>query len=97
MVEYLHQAIRASKNEEITISAIIRDDAGVSITSRATLEVLDGDNVIVVINGDYDSANEVWDFIISKEALKELRCDRYYYTIKQANSSLNFKQPLYLV
>lgn len=97
MVEYLHQAIRVSKDEEITISAIIKDEDGVSVATGATLEILDGDNTVAIVYGDYDSVNDVWDFEISKEVLLELRCGRYFYTIKQDNNSLNFKQPLYVV
>jgi hypothetical protein len=95
MVEYLHDAIRATAGQEITISAKITDDNEAIIKDSCGLMLYDGEDMLVMVNGFYYEDTEQIQFTIPAEVTKGLK-GRYWYCFCQNGKSLCFKQPIYL-
>lgn len=95
MVEYLYNAIRATAGNDLTVAAIITDDAGEAITEGCSLMFHDKDKeLIAVLQGTY--ANDEWLFLIPAELTKGLN-GRYWYCIEHNGNSLCPKEPMYLI
>jgi hypothetical protein len=96
MIEYLHDAIRATAGNNIAVTAVITDDNDEAITENCFLMLHDKDRktIITEIRGNYE--NDEWTFIIPADKTKGLK-GRYWYCIRHVNNSLCFKQPIYLV
>ena len=96
MIEYLHNAIRATAGEDITVSAKITDENGLPITTGFHLSLYSDNERLDSFSGKYSSG--VWEFTIAADATTDLR-GRYWYCICSDNTheKLNFKQPIYLV
>ena len=98
MVEYLHNAIRATAGEIIPISAIILGYNDQPITESCKIELFDNEgNLIKGIEGSH-MGEGFWLFGIPKEVTEGLK-GRYWYSIKHFldGNSLSFKNPIYLV
>lgn len=96
MIEYLHNAIRATAGSDITVTAIVADN-DTPITENCHIMLFDRDSVLLeTLDGSYDAENGVWYFTIPGELTKEKR-GRHWYRICTPVESLCFKQPLYLV
>ena len=96
MIEYIYNAIRATAGEDICICAKITDDSGEPITANAHIMLYDGESMLGMYMGAYDAEGAVWEFVIPSTATSGLK-GRYSYCICVSNSSICFKQPLYLV
>ena len=95
MVEYLHNAIRATAGDEITVAAIIEQN-DIPITEGCHIMLFDKNSVLLeTLDGGYDAENGVWYFTIPGELTKG-KYGRYWYRICSPVESLCFKQPLYL-
>lgn len=94
MIEYLHDAIRATAGEEICICAEITDNKGTAITENCHIMLYDSLSLLVTVMGVYDG--EVWYFDIPADITAGLK-GRYWYCICADNTSLCFKQPIYLI
>lgn len=95
MIEYLHDAIRATAGQDICVCAKITDDDGELITNVCSLMLHDDDNMLVSAPGFLDEEG-VWEFTIPAEATANLS-GRFWYCICCDNTNLCFKQPIYLV
>lgn len=95
MIEYLYNAIRAAAGNDLAITAEITDDNGVTIESGCKLVFhdKDRDTMLAEIAGNYVDGE--WMFIIPAELTKGLS-GRYWYCIRCNESSLCFKEPIYL-
>lgn len=94
MIEYLYNAVRASANEDIILTAIITDEDGEEITAPANTHIMlyEDNNLIHTATGSYTMGK--WEFVIPKEITKDLS-GRYFYCICAEGASLCFKQPIY--
>ena len=95
-LNYLYDAILASKGEETIISAIITDDDNVVIPDGCALRLYDKDCDCMLhrVEGAFDG--EQWTFTLSKEQTAELS-GRYFYCICRYGNSLCLKQPIYFM
>ena len=96
MIEYLYDAIRAVAGQDITIAAQVTDEEGVSITDSCDLMFYGEDGLITMVDGIYTPELDMWTYTIPADITKGLN-GRYFYSISRNDSSLCFKQPLYLV
>jgi hypothetical protein len=95
MIEYLYDAVKASKGQDITLAAEITDEDGAQIVEDCELHLFNPDKeMIATIEGVYES--EEWRFTIPKEATADLK-GRCWYCIGHNGNSLCFKQPIYFV
>lgn len=97
MIEYLHNAIRATSGEDIEIMADITTKTGEPITEGCHLMLYDKDKeaLVVTIDGEYLEGTE-WLFNIPAEITKGLY-GRYWYCVCHHEDKLCFKEPVYLV
>lgn len=93
MIEYIHDIIRASAGETITIGAKLIDDGYTVIDGECYLMLFDGDTMISKVAGAYNSNKEEWDFILDTNNLR----GKYWYSVYKGKSSLSFKKPIYIV
>lgn len=96
MIEYLYDAIRAVAGQDITIAAQITDEEGISITDGCSLMLHGEDSLITMVDGVYTPELDMWTYTIPADVTEGLK-GRYFYSISRNDSSLCFKQPLYLV
>ena len=96
MIEYLYDAIRAVAGQDITIAAQVTDEEGISITDSCDLTFYGEDGLITMVNGIYTPELDMWTYTIPADITKGLK-GRYFYSINRNDSSLCFKQPLYLL
>ena len=95
MIEYLHDAIRATAGDDITITARIVDENNLPVTIGCHINLYNDTEQIGSFGGKY--SNGVWEFTIPADITVELR-GRYWYCIcDEEHEKLNFKQPIYLV
>lgn len=92
--EYIYDALRATSDEDITISAIITDEDGAAITDSCYLSFFDDERELVKVYGTFDG--EQWTFTIPAEDIVGLT-GRYFYTIGRNFKDMCFKSPIYLV
>lgn len=96
MIEYLHDAIRATAGEDIEIVAILTDSQGNSISENCSLSLyLREGGPLFNTNGTFIEEFGTWQFIIPAEETEGLE-GRYWYSISHEDESLSFKQPIYL-
>lgn len=95
MIEYLYNAIRATAGEDITISAIVKDEAGNDITSGCHLNLYNDEERMSSFDGVYIAG--CWEFTIPAAETANLSGRYWYCLCSQEHSKLNFKQPIYLV
>lgn len=98
MVEYLYNAVMATSGDEVVINAYITNENEELITENCNLVIYDGttNEVIVIVNGLYDTEASVWDFVVSQEITTGLY-GRFMYNIEYEGDALSFKQPIYFV
>lgn len=93
MIEYIRDIIRATSGEVITIGAILKDDGFTVIDGECYLVLYDDAAEIDRVKGTYNTNKQEWDFVLDTNNLK----GKYYYNIYKGETSLSFKQPIYLV
>lgn len=93
MIEYLHNAIRATAGEDIVIIANIAED-GVDIQSGCGIVIHTNDEEELAFPGEY--IDDFWYFTIPAEATVGLN-GRYWYHLYKDDDSICFKEPLYLI
>ena len=93
MIEYLYDAIRASAGQPIIITADIQNN-GAPLTEGCGLILYSDSEMLCRVEGVYDS--EMWSFTIPAEITEGLK-GRYWYCICYDNTSLSFKEPIYLM
>lgn len=96
MIEYLYNAIKADAGQPITIDAALTDDTGASLTEGCELHLFAPDRETMIIGVPGVCNGEEWTFTIPAETTKGLN-GRYWYCIGYYDTSLCFKQPIYLV
>lgn len=93
-IEYLHDCIRASSGEAVGVSSTLLGDLAQGVTAESTLELWGGSEILykakATAHGDH------YIFTIPEEITLNLH-GRYFYTISDNNSSLCFRQPIYLI
>ena len=94
MIEYIHDAIRATAGNTLAIAAEITDDSGNQVIAGCAMMIFNNEELIITADGEY--LEEQWIFTIPAEATKNLK-GRYSYCICQENTKLCFKQPIYFV
>ena len=95
MIEYLHNAVRATAGEDIKLAAKIVGADEAPITTACHLNFYNDTSTL----GTYDGTlvDGVWEFTIPAEATANL-FGRYWYCIcDKTHTKYNFKQPIYLV
>ena len=95
MIEYLHSAIRATAGEDICICAKITDDEGAAI-DNAHCHVMLYDDLSLLATVDGACVDGAWEYIIPADVTRGLH-GRFWYCICVDNTSLCFKQPIYLI
>ena len=95
MIEYLHNAIRATAGTSIAITAEITDSSGLPIEEDCELWLHDSDSMLAEVPGTYLGEGE-WTFQISPSITEGL-CGRYWYCIRHSGDMLCFKEPIYLI
>lgn len=95
MIEYLYNAVRATANQDITLTAILTDTDNQPIESGCSVMLHDDTSMLGMYEGDY-LENGIWSFTIPAAATTG-RSGRYWYCICEKGSNLCFKQPIYLV
>jgi hypothetical protein len=95
-LNYLYNAIVASKGEETVISAVITDDEGALIADGCALRLYDKDCDCMLhrVEGMFDG--EAWTFVLSAEQTQELK-GRYFYCVCRHGKSLCGKEPIYFM
>lgn len=98
MIEYLYNGIRAHAGNDITISAIVNNQAGEAITSGIELVLHDKDRETMLYKavGTYSEEAKELTFVIPRE-ITQGKSGRYWYCFLQDGNSLCFKEPIYLV
>lgn len=98
MIEYLYNGIRAHAGNDLTISAIVTNEAGEEITENITLVLHDKDRetMIYSVVGTYSEEAKEMTFVIPREITKG-KSGRYWYCITHEGNALCFKEPIYLV
>lgn len=98
MIEYLYNGIRAHAGNDLTISAVVTNDAGEAVIEGVslTLHDKDRDTMLYVANGTYSEESKELSFVIPKEITKG-KSGRYWYCIQHEGNALCFKEPIYLV
>ena len=92
MVEYLYDAIKASRGADAVIMAKV-SDGGVPITEGVRLGIYD-EALIVEVAGVY--MDNAWVFEVPAEVTKKLS-GRYFYDIFTDETTYSFKQPIYFI
>lgn len=96
MIEYIYDCIRAIKDQDIEISAIITNPEGESITTGCSFVLyVDKDNEYK-FDGEYFNEMGTWQFTIPAEITKGLEKGRYFYSIQYKDENLCFLKPFYL-
>lgn len=97
MIEYLHDAIRASANEDIEITAILTDGLGLPIAEECYFNLFleQGGGPLITVPGTFIEELGTWEFTVPAAEIKGME-GRYWYSISHENESLSFKQPIYL-
>lgn len=95
MIEYLYNAVKATAEQDITLTAILTDAENNPIETNCAIILYDDKNILGTFSGDYVSSG-LWNFTIPAAATSGLS-GRYWYCICEDNNNLCFKQPLYLV
>lgn len=94
MIEYLHDAIRATAGREFTLTAKVTDDDGNPVTEGLMLMIHSDEDMLISADGElYDN---MWFFTVPADATKGLH-GRYWYCIATEKDQLCFKKPLYLL
>lgn len=94
MIEYLYDCIRATAGQEILVSAKLTNDDGSAITENCNLHLFDNkENMLYEAPGVL--TNGLWLFSIPAEVTQG-RKGRHWYCIGHNESSLCFKEPIYL-
>ena len=97
MIEYLYNAIRASANEDIVITAKISTPTGEPVTSGTHIGIYnDKDERLVMVNGE--ETDGVWEYQIPGALTADLK-GKYWYCIccNNTHKSYCFKQPIYFI
>lgn len=96
MIEYIYDAIRAVKDQDIQVSAIITNPEGENITSGCSFVLhIDNDHEYAV-DGEYLEEMGTWQFNIPADITADLKKGRYFYSIRYKDDNLCFLQPFYL-
>lgn len=96
MIEYLNSAIRATKGEDTTVEAFIKDNSGNILQGIFHLRIYDKDRFIGIYNGALQE-DGAYKFIIPAKVTSGLS-GRYFYCIcDNANKTYCFKQPIYFI
>lgn len=90
MVEYIYDVIRVSAGEPAAITATLKDENGLAITSNCSFKIYKDDLELFSVKGTY--ANEQWQFI-----LPPLGEGKFEYAIFTGDVSLCFKKALYVM
>ena len=96
MVEYLHDAIRATAGRDINIIARVLDEFGNEVSDNVLLAIYDKDSKEKLMEIAATDGGDSLIFAIAAETTKELK-GRYWYSIKHNNEDLCFLQPIYFV
>lgn len=95
MIEYLHNAIRATAGTPIVITAVITDDSESPIESGCCLGLHNDKEMMAMYEGTFNADTQLWEFAIPAEDTADL-CGRFWYCIKHNDEMLCFKEPIYL-
>lgn len=95
MIEYIHNAIKASAGQPIGVTAKITNEDNTEITDNCSLMIHTDKEMLLSVEGIY-LGSSIWQFEVPAEATKGLK-GRYWYCICNDNNNLCFKEPLYLV
>ena len=93
MIEYLHNAIRATTGEDISVKAKIVGFDGVAIESNCHFMIFDMDDNLIAMGNGVCGEDNLWTFNVPTADLK----GTYTYCICHENERLCFKQPIYFV
>lgn len=93
MIEYLHNAIRATAGEDAKILALIAGFDGVAIDSGCHFMIYDDDDNLVAMADGVVNEENLWEFHVPTAELK----GSYWYCICHEHERLCFKQPIYFV
>ena len=97
MVEYLHDAIRATAGTNIIIQARVLDEFGNQVKENVSLVIHDKeDTKMHLIEALGYDAGDALIFEIPAEITKEYK-GRYWYCIKHEDEQMCFLQPIYFV
>lgn len=98
MIEYLYNGIRAHAGNDLTISAVVTNQAGEEITENVALVLHDKDRETMLFKaeGKYSEEAKEIAFVIPKE-ITQGKSGRYWYCIMHEGNALCFKEPIYLV
>ena len=95
MIEFLHNAIRATAGTPIGITALITDDADEPIEAGCSLWLHNDNDMIAEAEPIY-LGDGVWTFQLTPQQTEGL-CGRFWYCIRHTNDMLCFKEPIYLI
>lgn len=90
MVEYIYDVIRVSAGEPAAITATLKDENGLAITSNCSFKIYKEDLELFSVRGTYNG--EQWQFITPT-----LGEGKFEYAIFCGDVSLCFKKALYAV
>lgn len=93
-IEYIYDAVKATAGENITITAKIKEEDGTVITENCSLILYNDDEILVYVVGEY--TDDVWNFTIPAQITEGLK-GRFWYSVQNADVSLCFDKPIYLV
>lgn len=93
MIEYLHNAIRATAGEDAKIMARIVGFDGVSIESDCHFMIFDDEDNLVAMADGVCGEDNLWTFEVPTAELK----GSYWYCVCHVDERLCFKQPIYFV
>ena len=96
MIEYIHNAIKATAGEDITVAAKIYNADGFEVSSGCALRLYDKDNESMIIRVSGTKYTDKWQFTIPADITKDLR-GKYWYCFCKDGERLCFAQPIYLV
>lgn len=97
MVEYLHDAIRASAGTNIIIQARVLDEFNNEVKENVYFIICDKeDQTKHLIEVEAFDGGEALIFEIPAEITKDFK-GRYWYCIKHNNEQMCFLQPIYFV
>ena len=93
-VEYIHNTIKATAGQDITVAAKITDANGELLTDSCGFMLHDDEKMITRVDGYFDG--EVWEFTLPAKVTENL-CGRFWYCIYYGDQNLCFQQPIYLI
>lgn len=97
MVEYLHDAIKASAGSDIYIQARVLDEFGNEVKENVFFILHDKEDVSKhILEAEASDGGDACIFEIPAEITKEFK-GRYWYSIKHGNEQLSFLQPMYFM